>query len=149
MATCRPTLFLLTMKEILLVHFIITNFRVAHKMLCTPWLRKRNPLTISRLSCLGKRPWRQFFSRFVKVRFRILDIQITILLICLFFITSVSKIYYINSENTVTCLEVIFDYKFFLINYITGIVAKLLKCMVSFIETVVPRIGHLCLSLIG
>jgi hypothetical protein len=42
MATCRPTLFLLTMKKILLVHFIITNFRVAHKMLCTPWLR--NPL---------------------------------------------------------------------------------------------------------
>jgi hypothetical protein len=33
MATCRPTLFLLTVKEILLVHFIITNFRVAHKML--------------------------------------------------------------------------------------------------------------------
>jgi hypothetical protein len=45
------TLFLLTVKEILLVHFIITNFRVAHKMLCTPWLR--NPLTTSRLSCLG------------------------------------------------------------------------------------------------
>jgi hypothetical protein len=79
MATCRPTLFLLTMKEILLFHFIITNFRVAHKMLCTPWLR--NPLTILRLSCLGrKRPGRQFFSRFVKVRFRILDIQITIFL---------------------------------------------------------------------
>jgi hypothetical protein len=37
METCRPTLFLLTVKEILLVHFIITNFRVAHKMLCTPW----------------------------------------------------------------------------------------------------------------
>jgi hypothetical protein len=36
MAICRPTLFLLTVKEILLVHFIITNFRVAHKMLCTP-----------------------------------------------------------------------------------------------------------------
>jgi hypothetical protein len=35
MATCRPTLFLLTVKEILFVHFIITNFRVAHKMLCT------------------------------------------------------------------------------------------------------------------
>jgi hypothetical protein len=76
-ATCRPTLFLLTMKEILLVHFIITNFRVAHKMLCTPWLR--NPLTISRLfASAAKRPWRQFFYRFVKVRFRILDIQITI-----------------------------------------------------------------------
>jgi hypothetical protein len=58
MATCRPTLFLLTMKEILLVHFIITNFRVAHKMLCTPWLR--NPLTISRLfASAAKRP---FFS---------------------------------------------------------------------------------------
>jgi hypothetical protein len=41
MATCRPTLFLLIVKEILLVHFIITNFRVAHKMLCTPWLRFR------------------------------------------------------------------------------------------------------------
>jgi hypothetical protein len=40
-------------KEILLVHFIITNFRVAHKMLCTPWLR--NPLTTSRLSCLGRK----------------------------------------------------------------------------------------------
>jgi hypothetical protein len=53
METCRPTLFLLTMKEILLVHFIITNFRVAHKMLCTPWLR--NPLTNSRLSCLGRK----------------------------------------------------------------------------------------------
>jgi hypothetical protein len=53
MATCRPTLFLLTVKEILLVHFIITNFRVAHKMLCTPWLR--NPLTTSRLSCLGRK----------------------------------------------------------------------------------------------
>jgi hypothetical protein len=60
MATCRPTLFLLTVKEILLVHFIIikkfeiiTNFRVAHKMLCTPWLR--NPLTISRLFCLGRK----------------------------------------------------------------------------------------------
>jgi hypothetical protein len=52
MATCRPTLFLLTVKEILLVHFIITNFRVARKM-CTPWLR--NPLTISRLSCLGRK----------------------------------------------------------------------------------------------
>jgi hypothetical protein len=51
-------LFLLTVKEILLVHFVITNFRVAHKMLC--------------------RPWRQFFFRFVKIRFRILDIQITI-----------------------------------------------------------------------
>jgi hypothetical protein len=77
MATCRPTLFLLTVKEILLVHFIITNFRVAHKMLCTPWLR--NPLTISRLLVsAANRPWRQFFSRFVKVRFRILDIQITI-----------------------------------------------------------------------
>jgi hypothetical protein len=76
MATCNPTLFLLTMKEILLVHFIITNFRVAHKMLCTPWLR--NPLTILRLfASAAKRPWRQFFSRFVKVRFRILDIQIT------------------------------------------------------------------------
>jgi hypothetical protein len=35
MATCSPALFLLTVKEILLVHFIITNFRVAHKMLCT------------------------------------------------------------------------------------------------------------------
>jgi hypothetical protein len=53
MATCRPTLFLLTVKEILLVHFIITNFRVAHKMLCTP--RLRNPLTTSRLSCLGRK----------------------------------------------------------------------------------------------
>jgi hypothetical protein len=53
MATCRPTLFLLTMKEILLVHFIITHFRVAHKMLCTPWLR--NPLTTSGLSCLGRK----------------------------------------------------------------------------------------------
>jgi hypothetical protein len=53
METCRPTLFLLTVKEILLVHFIITNFRVAHKMLCTPWLR--NPLTTSRLSCLGRK----------------------------------------------------------------------------------------------
>jgi hypothetical protein len=74
MAICRPTLFLLTMKEILLVHFIITNFRVALKMLCTPWLR--NPLTISRLfTSAANRPWRQFFSRFVKVRFRILDIQ--------------------------------------------------------------------------
>jgi hypothetical protein len=70
MATCRPTLFLLTVNEILLVHFIITNFRVAHKMLCTPWLR--NPLTISRLSCLG----RKAASRFV---IRILDIQITII----------------------------------------------------------------------
>jgi hypothetical protein len=75
MATCRATLFLLTMKEILLVHFIITNFRVEHKMLCTPWLR--NPLTISRLFPSAA-PWRQFFSRFVKVRFRIVDIQITI-----------------------------------------------------------------------
>jgi hypothetical protein len=73
MATCRPTLFLLTVKEILLVHFIITNFRVAHKMLCTPWLRSRDCLVSA-----AKRPWRQFFSRFVKVRFRILDIQITI-----------------------------------------------------------------------
>jgi hypothetical protein len=64
----------LTMKEILLVHFIITNFRVALKMLCTLWLR--NPLTISRLfTSAANRPWRQFFSRFVKVRFRILDIQ--------------------------------------------------------------------------
>jgi hypothetical protein len=54
MATCRPTLFLLTVKEILLVHFIITNFRVAHKMLCTSWLR--NPLTTSRLSCLDRKP---------------------------------------------------------------------------------------------
>jgi hypothetical protein len=53
MATCRPTLFLLIVKEILLVHFIITNCRVAHKMLCTPWLR--NPLTTSRLSCLGRK----------------------------------------------------------------------------------------------
>jgi hypothetical protein len=53
MATCSPTLFLLTVKEILLVNFIITNFRVAHKMLCTPWLR--NPLTTSRLSCLGRK----------------------------------------------------------------------------------------------
>jgi hypothetical protein len=53
MATCRPTLFLLTVKKILLVHFVITNFRVAHKMLCTPWLR--NPLTTSRLSCLGRK----------------------------------------------------------------------------------------------
>jgi hypothetical protein len=53
MATCRPTLFLLTVKEILLVHFIITNFRVAHKMLCTP--RLRNLLTTSRLSCLGRK----------------------------------------------------------------------------------------------
>jgi hypothetical protein len=52
-ATCRMTLFLLIVKEILLVLFIITNFRVAHKMLCTPWLR--NPLTISRLSCLGRK----------------------------------------------------------------------------------------------
>jgi hypothetical protein len=48
-----PTLFLLRVKEILLVHFIITNFRVAHKMLCTPWLR--NPLTTSRLSCLARK----------------------------------------------------------------------------------------------
>jgi hypothetical protein len=53
MATCRPILFLLTVKEILLVHFIITNFRVAHKMLCTSWLR--NPLTTSRLSCRGRK----------------------------------------------------------------------------------------------
>jgi hypothetical protein len=53
MATCRPTLFLLTVKEILLVHFIITNFWFAHKMLCTPWLR--NPLTTSRLACLGRK----------------------------------------------------------------------------------------------
>jgi hypothetical protein len=72
MAICRLTLFLLTVKEISLVHFIITNFRVAHKMLCTPCLR--NPLTISRLfASAAKRPWRQFFSQFVKVRFRILD----------------------------------------------------------------------------
>jgi hypothetical protein len=49
MATCRPTLFLLTVKEILLVHFIITNFRVAHKMLCTPWLR--NTLTNREKNC--------------------------------------------------------------------------------------------------
>jgi hypothetical protein len=49
-------------------------------MLCTPWLR--NPLAISRLSLPRpqKRPWRQFFSQFVKVQFRILDIQITIFL---------------------------------------------------------------------
>jgi hypothetical protein len=68
MTTCKPTLFLLTVKEILL-YFYNYKFSVAHKMLCTPWLR--NPLTISRLSCLGrKRPRRQFFSRFVKVRFR-------------------------------------------------------------------------------
>jgi hypothetical protein len=60
MATCRPTLFLLTVKEILLVHFIITNFRVAHKMLCTPWLR--NPLTTSRLSCLDRKAaWTTIF----------------------------------------------------------------------------------------
>jgi hypothetical protein len=45
--------FFLTVKEILLVHFIITNFRVAHKVLCTPWLR--NTLTTSRLSCLGRK----------------------------------------------------------------------------------------------
>jgi hypothetical protein len=43
-------------------------------MLCTLWLR--NPLTASRLfTSAANRPWRQFFSRFVKVRFRILDIQ--------------------------------------------------------------------------
>jgi hypothetical protein len=79
MATCKPTFILLTVKEILLVHFIITNFRVAHKMLCTPWLR--NPLMISRFSCLGRKAaLATIFSRFVKVRFRILDIQITILI---------------------------------------------------------------------
>jgi hypothetical protein len=47
MATCRPPLFLLTVKEILLVYFIITNFRVAHKMLCTPWLRN----TLTKKNC--------------------------------------------------------------------------------------------------
>jgi hypothetical protein len=31
MAICKPTLFLLTVKEILLVHFIITNFRLHTK----------------------------------------------------------------------------------------------------------------------
>jgi hypothetical protein len=53
MATSRPTLFLLIVKEILLVHFIIT-YKISgctQNMLCTPWLR--NPLTIPRLSCLG------------------------------------------------------------------------------------------------
>jgi hypothetical protein len=78
MATCRPTLFLLTVKEILLVDFIITNFRVAHKMLCTPWLR--NPLTTSRLSCLGRKAALTtiFLS---KVGFRSLAIQIEITII--------------------------------------------------------------------
>jgi hypothetical protein len=33
------------------IHIFLTL--VAHKMLCTPWLR--NPLTISRLSCLGRK----------------------------------------------------------------------------------------------
>jgi hypothetical protein len=78
MATCRPTLFLLTIKEILLIHFIITNFRVVHKMLRTPWLR--NPLTISRLCCLGRKA--ALATIFLSVRqstFRIVDIQITIL----------------------------------------------------------------------
>jgi hypothetical protein len=70
METCRPTLFLLTMKEILLVHFIITNFRVGYESF--------DDLEIA--ASAAKRPWRQFFSRFVKVRFRILDIQITIFL---------------------------------------------------------------------
>jgi hypothetical protein len=69
-ATCKPNLcvhmYLLRAKQILLVHFIIIRtFRVAQKMLCTPWLR--NPLTSSKLSCLGrKRPRRQFFFRYVK-----------------------------------------------------------------------------------
>jgi hypothetical protein len=53
-ATCKPNLcvhmYLLRAKQILLVHFIIIRtFRVAQKMLCTPWLR--NPLTSSKLSC--------------------------------------------------------------------------------------------------
>jgi hypothetical protein len=79
MGTCRPTLFLLTVKEILLIHFIITNFRVAHKMLCTPWLR--NPLTTSRLSCLGRKA--ALTTIFLSVRS--LAIQITILRDCTLF----------------------------------------------------------------
>jgi hypothetical protein len=43
-------------------------------------LWQRNPLTSSRLSWLGrKRRPRQFFPRYVKERFRGLDIQITII----------------------------------------------------------------------
>jgi hypothetical protein len=38
----------------------------------------RNPLTTLRLLPRPKRPPRQFFSRYVKERFRILDIQIII-----------------------------------------------------------------------
>jgi hypothetical protein len=68
MATCEPTLFLLTVKEILLAHFIITNFRL-HTKCC---------VHLGYEILCRKRPRRQFFSRFVKVRFRSLDIQITI-----------------------------------------------------------------------
>jgi hypothetical protein len=45
------------------------------KMLCTFW--PRNPLTSSGLACLGREgPQRQFLSRFVKKKFRGLDMQI-------------------------------------------------------------------------
>jgi hypothetical protein len=78
MPTCKPTLYLdIDSKVNLTCSFYNYKFSVARKMLCTPW--PRNPLTSLRLSCLGrKRPWRQFFSRYVKERFCGLDIQIII-----------------------------------------------------------------------
>jgi hypothetical protein len=78
MPTCKPTLYLhIDSKVNLTCSFYNYKFSVAQKILCTPW--QRNPLTSSKLSCLGrKRPRRQFFSRNVKERFRGLDIQTTI-----------------------------------------------------------------------
>jgi hypothetical protein len=80
MATCRPILFLLTMKEILFFSFY--NYKFSS---CTPNVvytlvtKSFGDLEIVFASA-AKRPWRQFFSQFVKVQFRILDIQITIFL---------------------------------------------------------------------
>jgi hypothetical protein len=78
MATCRLTLCLLTVKEILLVHFIYYyKFSgCTQNVVYTLATKSFDDLEIA--ASAAKRPWRQFFSRFVKVRFRILDIQITI-----------------------------------------------------------------------
>jgi hypothetical protein len=68
--TFHPTFLQFFSKLFYLCHF----YSDMHKK-CWP----RNPLTSSRLSCLGrKRPRRQFFSRYVKERFRGPDIRITI-----------------------------------------------------------------------
>jgi hypothetical protein len=66
--TCKPNLYVfIDSQGNFACLFLICNYKfsVGQKMFCTPW--QRNPLTLSRLSCLAcKGPRRQIFSRYLK-----------------------------------------------------------------------------------